>query len=395
MKDFVFCSPTTFIFGRDTEKQVGDYCQKFKKSKVLIHYGGGSVIRSGLLDRIKGSLDRAQVAWVELGGVKPNPRASLVYEGIKLGRTEQVDLILAVGGGSAIDSSKAIAAGIPYIGDFWDFYEGKALVQNPIAVATVLTIPAAGSEGSPGSVITREDGLLKRAVNDESLRPLFSILNPELTYTLPPFQTACGAADIMSHVFERYLTNTTDVEFSDRLCESVLRTMVQDTPRVLAKPDDYGPRSNIMWAGMVAHNDIVGTDREQDWSSHDIEHELSALYDVAHGAGLAVVFPAFMRFTLQHDVMRFAQLAVRVWNCEMDYEHPERTAAEGIARLTAFYHSIGLPTTFEALGARVEDIPVMAQKLNLTNGRKLGSFNPLTTQDVEAIYHLSRANAAN
>lgn len=391
MKDFEFCSPTTFVFGRDTEKQVGEYCRKFNKQKVLIHYGGGSVIRSGLLDRVKVALDRAQVQWVELGGVQPNPRASLVYQGIELGRSAQVDLILAVGGGSAIDSAKAIAAGIPYSGDFWDFYEGKAQVKNPVAVATVLTIPAAGSEGSSGSVITKEEGWLKRAVGDQSLRPLFSILNPELTYTLPAYQTACGAADIMSHVFERYLTNTTDVEFSDRLCESVLRTMIQDVPRVLAKPDDYGPRANMMWAGMVAHNDIVGVDREQDWSSHDIEHELSALYDVAHGAGLAVIFPAFMRFTLNHDVMRYAQLAVRVWGCEMDYEHPERTAREGIDRLVAFYRQIGLPTTFEELGARVEDIPLMAQKLNLTNGRKLGSFNPLTTADVEKIYHLSRS----
>jgi hypothetical protein len=394
MKDFVFCSPTTFVFGHDGELKTGEYAAKFNKKKVLIHYGGGSVVRSGLLGRVKASLDQAGVAWTELGGVQPNPRASLVYQGIELGRREAVDLILAVGGGSAIDSSKAIAAGIPYNGDFWDFYEGKASVKDPVAVAVVLTIPAAGSEGSPGSVITREDGLLKRAVNHESLRPLFSILNPELTYTLPPFQTACGVADIMSHVFERYLTNTPDVEFSDRLCESVLKTVIQDVPRVLAKPDDYGPRSNIMWAGMLAHNDICGTDRQQDWSSHDIEHELSALYDVAHGAGLAVVFPAFMRYTLQHDVMRYAQLAVRVWGCEMDYQNPERTAAEGIKRLVAFYRSIGLPTTFEELGAKAEDIPLMASKLNLTGGRRLGSFNPLSTEDVEAIYRLSMAENA-
>jgi alcohol dehydrogenase YqhD (iron-dependent ADH family) len=392
MKDFVFCSPTTFIFGRDTERQTGSYARKFGRTKALIHYGGGSVVRSGLLSRLKDSLTAAGVAFVELGGVRPNPRASLVYQGIELGRKEQVDLILAVGGGSAIDSAKAIAAGIPYAGDFWDFYEGRAEVQNPLPVAVVLTIPAAGSEGSPGSVITREEGALKRAVNAESLRPVFSILNPELTFTLPPYQTACGAADIMSHVFERYLTNTKDVEFSDRLCEAVLRTMIQDVPRVLEKPDDYGARSNIMWAGMIAHNDIVGVDREQDWSSHDIEHELSALYDVPHGAGLAVIFPAFMRYTLNHDVMRYAQLAVRVWGIEMDYERPERTALEGIRRLTAFYRAIGLPTTFEELGAKVEDIPLMASKLNLTDGRRLGHFVPLDTADVEAIYHLSREN---
>ena len=392
MKDFVFCSPTTFVFGRDTERQTGLYVKKFGRSKALIHYGGRSAQASGLLDRVKASLDQAGVQWVELGGVQPNPRASLVYQGIELGRKEQVDLILAVGGGSAIDSAKAIAAGIPYPGDFWDFYEGKAQAKDVLPVAVVLTIPAAGSEGSSGSVITKEEGWLKRPFGDEKLRPLFSIMNPELTFTLPAYQTACGAADIMSHVFERYLTNTNDVEFSDHLCEAVLKTMIQDVPRVLAKPDDYGARSNIMWAGMIAHNDIVGVDREQDWSSHDIEHELSALYDVAHGAGLAVVFPAFMRYTLNHDVMRYAQLAARVWGVEMDYQNPERTAAEGINRLIAFYRSIGLPTTFEELGARVEDIPLMAGKLHLTDGRKLGSFHPLKTEDVEAIYHLSRAS---
>lgn len=391
MKDFVFCSPTTFVFGRDAEQKTGDYARQFGLKKALIHYGGGSVLRSGLLDRVKASLDQAGIAWVELGGVQPNPRDSLVYTGIELGRRENVDLILAVGGGSAIDSAKAIAAGIPYDGDFWDFYIGKAQVSSSVPVATVLTIPAAGSEGSPSSVITREDGLLKRGLTAQSLRPLFSIMNPELTFTLPPYQTACGSADIMSHVFERYLTNTTDVEFSDRLCESVLQTMIQDVPRVLAKPDDYGARSNIMWAGMIAHNDIVGVDREQDWSSHDIEHELSALYDVAHGAGLAVVFPAFMRYTMKHDVMRYAQLAVRVWGCEMDYQNPERTAEQGIDRLVAFYRSIGLPTTFAELGAKPEDIPLMAAKLNLTAGRRLGSFNPLTTTDVEAIYRLTMA----
>ncbi len=389
MNNFVFCSPTTFVFGRDAEHKTGDYARQFGLKKAMIHYGGGSVVRSGLLDRVKASLDQAGVAWIELGGVQPNPRDSLVYTGIELGRKENVDLILAVGGGSAIDSAKAIAAGIPYAGDFWDFYVGKAQVASSVPVATVLTIPAAGSEGSPSSVITRENGLLKRGLTAQSLRPLFSILNPELTFTLPPYQTACGSADIMSHVFERYLTNTKDVEFSDRLCESVLQTMIQDVPRVLAKPDDYGARSNIMWAGMIAHNDIVGVDREQDWSSHDIEHELSALYDVTHGAGLAVVFPAFMRYTMKHDVMRFAQLAVRVWGCEMDYQNPERTALQGIDRLVAFYRSIGLPTTFEELGAKAEDIPLMASKLNLVAGRRLGSFNPLTTADVEAIYRLT------
>lgn len=390
MKDFVFCSPTTFIFGKDTEQQTGQMICQFKGSKVLIHYGGGSVIRSGLLDRVRASLQASGVVWLELDGVQPNPRSGLVYRGIDLCRQEKIDFILAVGGGSAIDSAKAIAAGVPYNGDFWDFYAGKATPCSALPLGVVLTIPAAGSEGSPSSVITHENGLFKRGLSHQSLRPVFSILNPELTFTLPAYQTACGCADIIAHIFERYLTNTSDVEFSDRLCEAVLQTMIRDVPLVLADPKNYGARANIMWAGMVAHNDICGVDREQDWSSHDIEHELSALYDVAHGAGLAVVFPAFMRYTLQHDVMRYAQLAVRVWGCEMDYREPVRTALAGINRLVEFYRSIGLPTSFEELGAKEDDIPVMAAKIGLQGGRKLGSFQPLDTADIEAIYRLSQ-----
>jgi alcohol dehydrogenase YqhD (iron-dependent ADH family) len=389
MRDFVFCSPTTFVFGRDSEQRTGEMVRKFNGSKVLIHYGGGSVVRSGLLDRIRASLQAAGLASWELGGVQPNPRSGLVYQGIELCRANGIDLILAVGGGSAIDSAKAIAAGVPYAGDFWDFYAGKASPEKSLPVATVLTIPAAGSEGSSASVITYEEGLYKRGLTHQSLRPAFSIMNPELTFTLPPYQTACGCADIMAHIFERYLTNTSDVEFSDRLCESVLQTMIRDVPIALADPENYGARANIMWAGMAAHNDICGVDREQDWSSHDIEHELSALYDVAHGAGLAVIFPAFMRYTLAHDVMRYAQLAVRVWGCEMDYRDPARTAREGIERLVAFYRAIGLPTSFEELGARESDIPVMAAKIGLKDGRRLGSFQPLDTADVEAIYRLT------
>lgn len=390
MKDFTFCSPTTFAFGHGAEQQTGALASRFRANKILIHFGGGSVVRSGLLDRVKASLAAAGIASVELGGVQPNPRSGLVYQGIELCRREGIDFILAVGGGSAIDSAKAIAVGVPYPGDFWDFYAGKARPTANLPVAAVLTIPAAGSEGSPASVITQEDGFFKRGLTYEGMRPVFSILNPELTFTLPPYQTACGCADMMAHIFERYLTNTLDVEFSDRLCESVLLTLIRDVPIVMADPQCYGARANIMWAGMMAHNDLCGVDREQDWSSHDIEHELSAMYDVAHGAGLSVIFPAFMRYTLQHDVMRYAQLAVRVWGCEMDYRNPERTARAGIARLIAFNRSIGLPTTFEELGAREEDIPVMAAKIGLKEGRRLGSFQPLDTADIEAVYRLSQ-----
>ncbi len=388
MNNFTFYSPTYFVFGKNTENEAGSCVKRFGGSKVLIHYGGGSVIRSGLLDRVKESLKNEGIDFVELGGVKPNPRSGLVYEGIELCRREAVDFILAVGGGSSIDSAKAIAAGTLYEGDFWDFYEGKP-ISSALPVGTVLTIAAAGSEGSGDSVITKEEGMLKRGAGGEALRPMFSILNPELTQTLPTYQTACGAADIMAHVFERYFTNTKEVEITDRLCEAVLLTMVKEVPRVIENPDNYEARANIMWAGMVAHNNLVGVGREQDWASHGIEHELSALYDVAHGAGLAVIFPAWMTYVMKQDINRFAQIAVRVWGCEMNFANPEETAKEGIERLKKFLTSIGMPISFKELGAREEDIAVMVEKLGLGDEGTMGSFMPLTAKDVEQIYRLA------
>lgn len=388
MNNFSFYSPTYFVFGKGSENEAGKYVKRFGGTKVLIHYGGGSVIRSGLLDRVKESLKKEKIKFVELGGVMPNPRSGLVYEGIELCRKETVDFVLAVGGGSSIDSAKAIAAGVVYDGDFWDFYEGKA-IEKALPVGTVLTIAAAGSEGSGDSVITKEEGMLKRGTGGEALRPTFSILNPELTQTLPPYQTACGATDIMAHVFERYFTNTKDVEITDRLCEAVLLTMVKETPRVIEDPNNYEARANIMWAGMVAHNNLVGVGRNQDWSSHGIEHELSALYDVAHGAGLAVIFPAWMTFVMKQDINRFAQIAVRVWGCEMNFANPEETAKEGIQRLKSFLTSIGMPISFKELGARKEDIPLMVEKLGLGEKGTMGSFVALTSKDVEQIYNLA------
>ncbi len=387
MNDFQFYSPTEFVFGRGAENDAGKYVRKHGGSKVLLHYGGGSAIRSGLLDRVKRSLEAAGLAYVELGGVKPNPRDTLVYEGIALCRREQVDFILAVGGGSVIDSSKAIAMGVPYDGDFWDFYTGKS-PEAALPVATVLTIAAAGSEGSGDSVITKEEGGLKRGAGSDLIRPRFSILNPELTCTLPPYQTASGATDIMAHVFERYFTNTAEVEITDRLCEAVLLTMIHETPRVIAEPDNYQARANIMWAGTVAHTNIVGVGREQDWNSHGIEHELSALYDCAHGAGLAVIMPAWMEFVCKHDVMRFAQAAVRVWGCQMNFADPEQTAREGIRRFRQFLHSIGMPVNFAELGAKKEDIPALVEKFGLGEGRT-GGFVKLSSADIAAIYEIA------
>jgi alcohol dehydrogenase YqhD (iron-dependent ADH family) len=388
MNNFTFYSPTYFAFGKNTESDTGKYVKQYGGSKVLIHYGGGSVVRSGLLDRVKASLDLEKIEYVELGGVQPNPISGLVYQGIELCRKEEVDFVLAVGGGSAIDSAKAIAAGVVYEGDFWDFYEGK-IVTEALKVGTVLTIAAAGSEGSPNTVITKEEGMIKRGAAGDVLRPVFSILNPELTQTLPAYQTASGAADIMAHVFERYFTNTKEVEVTDRLCEAVLLTMIKEVPRAIAEPDNYDARANIMWAGMVAHNNLVGVGREQDWASHGIEHELSALYDVAHGAGLAVIFPAWMTYVMQHDINRFAQAAVRIWGCHMNFANPEETAKEGIERFKKFLTSIGMPITFTELGAKEEDIPVMVNKLMLGEHGTMGSFVRLQNKDVEQIYRLA------
>ena len=389
MDNFTFYSPTFFAFGKGTECEAGKYVKEFGGSKVLLHYGGGSVVRSGLLDRVKKSLDEAGLPFVELGGVKPNPRSGLVYEGIDLCRKEGVDFILAVGGGSVIDSGKAIAAGTIYDGDFWDFYQGKR-VEKALPVGTVLTIAAAGSEGSPDSVITKEEGMFKRGAGGNALRPKFSILNPELTQTLPAFQTAAGATDIMAHLYERYLTNTKEVEVTDRLIEALLLTMKHEAPRVIADPNNYEARANIMWAGMMAHNNSCGVGRSQDWNSHGIEHELLALYDCAHGAGLAVTMPAVFRYVMKHDVMRFAQVAVRVWGCQMDFANPEATALAGIDAFQAFLKSIGMPTNFAELGAKEEDIPKLVDVLCHGDGRNgtISGFVTLNEEDCEKIYRM-------
>ncbi len=391
MENFNFYSPTEFVFGKERENECGKYVKKYGGTKVLIHYGSGSAVRSGLLDRVKKSLDAENIPYVELGGVQPNPRDTKIYEGIELCRREGVDFILSVGGGSCIDSSKGIALGVPYDGDFWDFYGTGKPVEKALPIGTVLTIAAAGSEGSGASVVTKEEGMLKRDTGSDLLRPRFSVLNPELTCTLPAYQTACGATDIMAHVFERYFTNTPEVEITDRLCEAVLLTMIKEVPRVIADPCNYEARANIMWAGTVAHNDIVGVGRSQDWNSHKIEHELSGLYDCAHGAGLAVVMPAWMEFTMSHNVMRFAQAAVRIWGCQMNFENPEETAKEGIRAFRRFLRSIGMPINFAELDAKEEDIPVLVEKLGLGDG-KTGGFVQLTSADVAEILRIA-ANA--
>jgi len=323
-----------------------------------------------------------------LGGVQPNPRDTLVYKGIEICKKERIDIIIAVGGGSVIDSAKAISIGALYDGDFWDFYSGK-VPERRLPLGVILTIPAAGSEGSFGSVITKENGKLKRDCVNDLLRPDFALMNPELTFTLPPYQTACGIADIMAHVLERYMTNTTGVDLTDNLAEAILTSVIQNARKVMINPKDYNARANIMWAGMIAHNDFVGIGRQGDWSSHQLAHELSGMYDVAHGASLAVVLPAFMRYQYKHNVMRFARLAVNVFGVKMDYDDPDFTALSGIDALEAFFRELGLPTTFNELGAKEEDIPKLVEKCVFNNGDRLGYLNPLTRKEAQEVLKLA------
>lgn len=385
MDNFTFYAPTYFDFGKDAENHVADLIRQYGGKKVLLHYGGGSIKKSGLYDRVTECLTKSGLTYVELGGVKPNPRSGLVYEGIELCKKEKVDFVLAVGGGSVIDSAKAIAAGSLYDGDFLDFYQGKAKIEKALPIGTILTIAAAGSEGSPNTVITEEKGLVKKGAKSDFLRPKFSILNPALTCTLPPYQTAAGCTDIMIHVCERYFSNTEEVEITDRLCEAILKTIIYEAPRVIANPEHYEARANIMWAGMLAHNNVCGVGRVQDWASHHLEHELSALYDVTHGAGLAVIAPLWMRYVLEINPHKLVLFATRVWDIPMDEANPKAVALQGIEAFEAFLRKIGMPLTFEEIGAKEDDIELMTDKL-LKGHKTEGNYVKLTKDDVIKIY---------
>jgi alcohol dehydrogenase YqhD (iron-dependent ADH family) len=388
MDNFTYHNPTKILFGRGMENEVGAEVARYSR-RILLHFGGGSIKKSGLYDRVVASLKRAGVEWVELGGVKPNPRLGLVHEGVKLCREQKLDFVLAVGGGSSIDSAKAIAMGAANDGEVWDYFVGKRELTRALPVATVLTIPAAGSESSTASVVTNEDGWIKRGFNSELLYPKFSVLNPELAFTLPAFQVACGSADIMSHLMERYFTNSRNVAFVDRLLEATMKTVIAQAPKVLTKPTDYDAWSELMWAGTIAHNNLLNTGRIGDWGSHDIEHEISGIYDVAHGAGLAVVFPAWMKHVLDHDLDRFVQWSVRVWNVELDIFDKEATARAGIARLEAFFHSIGLGTTLASLKVGTDRIDEMARKATDGDTRRIGNFVRLDSAQVAKVLKLA------
>ena len=388
MENFTFCTPTRYIFGQGVERLVGKEAAAEGWTKVMLVYGQGSAVRSGLIDTVSASLRESGIEIIPLGGAQPNPVDTLVYEGIELGRRECVDALIAVGGGSAIDTAKAIAIGMPYDGDFWDFFCGKVPTEKAVPVATVLTIPAAGSEGSGNSVITRTDGMIKLSLRKQCLRPVFSLMNPALTETLPPFQTDCGICDMMAHIFERYFTPTTDVEITDRVAEGVLMAIMNEAPKVMADPHDYQARANIMWSGTLAHNGICGTGRVEDWVSHFMEHEISAMYThVAHGAGLAVVIPAWMTFMADHRPVKLAQLGRRVLGVN---EPDDRKAALlAVELLKAFFRSLGLPVTFAQLGIPKPDIKALVAKLHQNKGREIGGYYRLTATDTEQIYTLA------
>lgn len=388
MENFSFYSPTEFVFGRGAEQQAGRLCREHGAGRVLVVYGQGHVVRSGLLAQVERQLTEAGLPFAELGGVQPNPMDDKVYAGIDAVRREGIDFLLAVGGGSVIDTAKAIAAGALYAGDFWDFYGRGVSVERALPVGVVLTIPAAGSEASGNSVITRRNGLVKVSLRTPKvLRPVFAVMNPELTFSLPPLQTACGIADMMAHIMERYFSPTPDGEVTDRLSEGLLRAIISEGRRVMARPDDYGARANLMWAGTLAHNGLCGTGRVEDWYSHFLEHEVSALYGVPHGAGLAVVMPAWMTWVSRRRPHKVAQFAERVWNVA-PLTDPAATALQGVACLRRYWHELGLPLTLHELGVEQPDVEALTARLHRLKGPEVGAYVRLTEADTRHILAL-------
>ena len=393
MRDFVYHAPTEVVFGKQSEEKVAGLVKKYGGHKVLVHYGGKSAQKSGLLDKICGLLRDGGVDFVCLGGVVPNPRLSLVHQGIDLCRQEGVDFILAIGGGSVIDSAKAIACGVPYDGEVWDFYLGKASPKCYLPVACVLTIPAAGSEMSESSVITNEDGDVKLGYSNQLSRPKFAIMNPVRTFTLPPYQTAAGVTDMIMHTMERYFSHDDDMDLTDAIAEALMRDLMDNVFKVLADPEDYRARAQIMWGGSLAHNDLTGCGLTGDWATHEIEHELSGMFDVTHGAGLAAIWPSWARYVYKENVSRFVRFAVNVLGVPQDFTDPEGTAIKGIEAMERFYHAIGMPINIhELIGKEVSEDEIKEMARKCTRGHKItqGSFKVLGSEDIEAIYRMAR-----
>ena len=392
MKDFNYYAPTRVVFGRESEARLPELVKQYGGTKVLIHYGGGSARRYGLLDKVEQMLNDAGIDFVELGGVVPNPLLSKVKEGIGLCCREGVDFILAVGGGSVIDSAKAIAYGVPYEGDVWDFWDGKAVPQACLPVGVMLTIPAAGSEMSSSCVITQDEGMLKRGVNSDLCRCKFAIMNPERTYTLPPYQTAAGATDIMMHTMERYFSKYEDALLTDAIAEALLRTVKEAVPEVLKNPEDYRYRAAIMWASSLSHNDLTECGTEKDFACHKLEHELSGLFGVTHGAGLAAIWGSWARYVMDKHLNRFVQFAVNVMGVRNDFTDPRATALRGIEAIERFFDQIGMPTSIPGLIGRQateEEIETLVAKCSRGGRMNIGAMEVLNPADMTAIYRLA------
>lgn len=387
MLDFQYSSKTKIVFGKGKENEVGQHVAEQSK-KVLIHYGGQSVVRTGIIDRVKASLDKANVSYIEFGGVVPNPRLTLVQEGVKLCKEEGIDFILAVGGGSVIDSSKAIAIGAKYDGDVWDFYAGEAEIKEALGVGVVLTIPGAGSEMSESSILSNEALELKSGVGSSLIMPVFAIMNPEFCYSIPKRLLAAGVADIMSHLLERYFTTTKNLYLTDHLIEGAMRSITEIGPKLLETPDNYDLCSEFMWTATVAHNGMLDTGRASDWGSHRIEHEISALYDVTHGAGMAIVFPAWMTYVLDQDVERFYRLGVYVFGITAS-DNKKEVALKSIEAMKSFFKELGLSTSLTEANIPCDRFEEMAKKAVGNNGH-VGSFKEITQDDIVNILELAK-----
>ena len=393
MKDFSFYAPTEVVFGEKSEEQVARLVKKYGGKKVLVHYGGQSAIRSGLLVKIINQLQEAGIDFVKLGGVVPNPRLSLAQKGIELCRQKGIDFILAVGGGSVIDSAKCIAYGVPYKGNVWDFYLGKEKATKMLPVAAVLTIPAAGSEMSESSVITNEEGDVKLGYSNNLSRPKFAIMNPRRTFTLPPYQTAAGVTDMMMHTMERYFTKDDDMDLTTDLAEAMLRSMKNAVFAVLKNPEDYRNRAQIMWGGSLMHNGLTGCGVDEDWATHQLEHELSGMFDVTHGAGLAAIWPSWARYVMHENLRRFVRFAVNVMDVPNDFTDPEGTALKGIEAMERFYHAIGMPINIkELIGRDITDAEIkeMTHKCSRDGKSTCGGLKVLEAKDMQAIYQMAR-----
>ncbi len=391
MQNFEFYAPTRMIFGKDTHKQVGKLVKEYGFKKVFVHYGGASAKKSGLLDTVLDALKAENIDYVTLGGVQANPTLAMAREGIELGKKEGVDFILAVGGGSVIDSAKCIADGIanPDV-DVWKFYMKEETPKAALPVGVILTLSATGSEMSASSVITNTELGLKRGFNSPGHRPLFSICNPELTYTVSPFQTGCGAVDIMMHTLERYFSVGEDTPLSDRIAEGVLKTVIPAGKAALENPNDYKARASIMWAGTISHNDLTGLGRSVFMAVHQMEHELSGMDEkIAHGAGLSALWASWARYVYENNVSRFAQYAVNVWNIEMDFEHPEKTALAGIKATEDYFKSLNMPTSLRELNVDPASFEELAEKCTNHGTRTLAGIKVLDKPDIIEIYKMA------